>query len=197
MNRMIVWAMMLIATIETTALSAVLCVLGLASCSSDNDGNDTLSANDKAQMYGHYQSLAIYGDNITTSAIDVNVSEDHVKFTVPVEQILPSVMSEANGLDEAVATVKVDDVEDSYTLVRYYNNIASFSVPAQTVNFTYKVGGAKQTGNIKLSTPSFSYNTSTKMLNIGYTIETVTLNGQLISSYKKRVMRMKESDKKD
>jgi hypothetical protein len=35
------------------------------------------------------------------------------------------------------------------------------------------------------------------MLNIGYTIETVTLNGQLISSYKKRVMRMKESDKKD
>ena len=55
MNRMIVWAMMLIATIATTA-----------SCSSDNDGNDTLSANDKAQMYGHYQSLAIYGDNITT-----------------------------------------------------------------------------------------------------------------------------------
>lgn len=186
MNRMIVWAMVLIATIATTA-----------SCSSDNDGNDTLSANDKAQMYGHYQSLAIYGDNITTSAIDVNVSEDHVKFTVPVEQILPSVMSEANGLDEAVATVKADDVEDSYTLVRYYNNIASFSVPAQTVNFTYKVGGAKQTGNIKLSTPSFSYNTSTKMLNIGYTIETVTLNGQIISSYKKRVMRMKDSDKKD
>ena len=77
MNRMIVWAMMLIATIATTA-----------SCSSDNDGNDTLSANDKAQMYGHYQSLAIYGDNITTSAIDVNVSEDHVKFTVPVVTIL-------------------------------------------------------------------------------------------------------------
>lgn len=186
MNRMIVWAMMLIATIATTA-----------SCSSDNDGNDTLSAHDKAQMYGHYQSLAVYGDNLTTSAIDVKVSEDHVKFTVPVEQILPSVMSEANGLDEAVATVKVDDVEDSYTLVRYYNNIASFSVPAQTVNFTYSVGGAKQTGNIKITTPSFSYNTSTKMLNIGYTIETVTLNGQIISSYKKRVMRMKESGKKD
>ena len=56
-SKIFVWAMMLIATIATTA-----------SCSSDNEGNDTLSANDKAQMYGRYQSLAIYGDNLTTSA---------------------------------------------------------------------------------------------------------------------------------
>lgn len=78
MNRMIVWAMMLIATIATTA-----------SCSSDNDGNDTLSANDKAQMYGHYQSLAIYGDNITTSAIDVKCQRIMLSLRCPWSRFYP------------------------------------------------------------------------------------------------------------
>ena len=178
------WAFMLMAT-----------VAALASCSSDNDDNDTLPAEAKAEMYGKYSNLAVYGSNLTTSAISVTVTADKVTFNIPVKEILPSVMSADNGLEEAQETVKADNVEESYTFVRYYNSIATFSIPTQTVNFTYTVGGVKKSGSVKITTPSFGYNTSTKKLNFSFAVDAVTINGKAVDGYKKRVMRMNETQK--
>ena len=177
--------MMLMATIVTM------------SCSSDNDGNETLSPSDKAQMYGRYDNLVTYGDNLSTQSMTVRVSEDHVTFNVPMNDILGSVLSSETGLDDAQATVRCNEVSESYSFVRYYNSIATFSLPTQNVAFTYTAKGAACTGSLKLTTPSFNYNTSTKKLVLGFTISSVTLNGKAVDSYKQREMYLVASEKKD
>lgn len=188
-SKLFMWAMMLVATTMTT--------VALTSCSDDDPDTETLPAETKAQMYGRYNGFTYWGGGLTASVTDVWVSEDHITYTLPMDLILPYVMTAEEGLTEALETVKADKAQESYTLVRYYNDVASFTIPTQTVKFTYTVAGAKKSGTVKLTTQSYAYNASTKKLNVAYTIDAVTLGGKEISGLKKKVVRMADSTRKD
>lgn len=182
-KKIFVWVMML-----TAAVAAV-------SCSSDDDGSDTFSASDREQMYGRYVNLVTYGQNAGNTVVNVYVSDGQVSFNIPIIDILPSVLSADNGLDEALATVQCDEVKEAYTMVRYYNGTATFSLGTQTVKFSYTTDGKKNSGTVKITTPSFSYSTSTHKLILGYTVDAVTLNGTAIESYKKREVYLHPTEK--
>lgn len=188
-SKLLMWAMTFMAiTITTTALTA---------CSDDDPENETMPAETKAQMYGRYNGFTHFGGKLTTSVTDVWVSEDHITYTLPMDLILPYAMTAEEGLAEALETVKADKAQESYTLVRYFKNVASFTIPTQTVKFTYTVNGAKKSGSIKLTTQSFAYNASTKKLNVAYTLDGVTLGGKEVSGLKKKTVRMADSARKD
>lgn len=188
-SKLLMWAMMFMAiTITTTALTA---------CSDDDPENETMPAETKAQMYGRYNGFTHFGGKLTASVTDVWVSEDHITYTLPMDLILPYAMTAEQGLAEALETVKADKAQESYTLVRYFKNVASFTIPTQTVKFTYTVNGAKKSGSIKLTTQSFAYNASTMKLNVAYTLDAVTLGGKEVSGLKKKTVRMADSARKD
>lgn len=182
-KKIFVWAMMLTATIAAV------------SCSSDDGGEGTFTANDMEQMYGRYVNLVTYGQNAGNTVVNVWVSDGQVSFNIPIIDILPSVLSAEGGLEEALATVQCDNVKESYKLVRYHSSTATFSLNAQTVKFSYTVSGKKNNGTVKITTPSFSYNTSTHKLILGYTVDAVTLNGTAIESYKKREVYLLPAEK--
>ena len=76
----------------------------LTSCS-DNDNDETVPAGVATEMAGTYQSLITYGNNLCTSAMTVTLTPTEVTFTIPVREILPSVMKAEDGLEEAQQTV--------------------------------------------------------------------------------------------
>ena len=146
----------------------------LTACSDDDPENETMPAETKAQMYGRYNGFTHFGGKLTTSVTDVWVSEDHITYTLPMDLILPYAMTAEQGLAEALETVKADNAQESYTLK-----------------------GAKKSGSIKLTTQSFAYNSSTKKLNVAYTLDGVTLGGKEVSGLKKKTVRMADSARKD
>lgn len=184
-------------TLHTTILTLAVLLAAtftFASCSSDDD-NETVPSSIATEMAGMYSNVISYGDNLCLSTMLVTVTAKDATFSIPVREILPSVMKDEDGLDEAKQTAKCSSVTAAYTPVRYHNSVATYVMPTQTLDFTYTISGKSHRGSVTISTPSIAYNTSTHKLRFGFNVEAVALDGKTVSGYEQRQVYMQECER--
>ena len=184
-------------TLHTTILTLAVLLAAtftFASCSSDDD-DESVPAGIATEMAGIYSNAISYGDNLCLSTMTVTVTSKDATFSIPVREILPSVMKDEDGLDEAKRTAVCSSVTAAYTPVRYHGSVATYVMATQTLDFTYTVSGRTHRGSVTISTPSIAYNTSTHKLRLGFNVDTVSLDGKTVSGYKQHKVYMQECER--